>query len=86
MCNFIIRPIKSYVTLPVYAFHEDEVSGSELLEVGAVFTPSYVGHSERNDAVVYGKLENGNVVGIELDVFIHTFSDKDPNKKDSKKS
>jgi hypothetical protein len=66
MCNFIIRPIKSYATIDVY----DE-NGNVVIRKG--------------DSVDVKSIKGNNVISgsfsVPVDVFVHTFSDKDPNKK-----
>jgi hypothetical protein len=66
MCNFIVRPIKSYATIDLY----DE-SGDVIVRKG--------------DSVEIKSIIGKNVVSgdfaVPLEVFVHSFSDKDPNKK-----
>ncbi len=76
MCNFIIRPIKCYATVDI-----ETVGEGEDLKTGEVVTVKSV---ESNGRVVVVR-ENDKTAMIPMEVFVHTFSDKDPNKKESKK-
>ncbi len=79
MCNFIIRPIKCYATVDVISTNGESESANDI-KAGEAFTVK---------SVVDGKVtlvrENDAVVYVPVSTFVHTFSDKDPNKKDSKK-
>lgn len=83
MCNFIIRPQKCYATVDLDLADSgsaNPITADEALTVKSV-TDNYVVLVRDNDTVV----------NVPLNVFVHTFSDKDPNekkeaKKDSKKS
>ncbi len=77
MCNFIIRPIKSYATIDVTASDGQAIKTGEFVEVTSV----------ESDGTVNGKHMGNDPVSFSMSVFTHTFSDKDPNKKkDSKES
>lgn len=66
MCNFIVRPIKSYATIDLH----DE-NGDVIIRKG----DSVEIKSIKGDKVVSGDFS------VPLSVFVHSFSDKDPNKK-----
>ena len=71
MCNFIIRPVTSFATIDIF-----EENGDKIFEAGEKFEVSKL-----KGKYVLDK----NDKGILLEVYIHTFSLKDPNKKEEKK-
>lgn len=80
MCNFIIRPIKCYATVDVslekFEKTEDsDIKAGDALQVTTVCADGVVATDG-----------NGTYFVIPVDVFTHTFSDKDPSKKESKDS
>lgn len=77
MCNFIIRPIKCYVTVDL---NLSDSGSANPINAGDPLTVKEV-----NDTQVVLVRDNDTVVNVPLEVFVHTFSDKDPNKKEEKK-
>ncbi len=86
MCNFIIRPIKSYATVDVAASkvvsNKVPVSFENIvIKQGSTFDVKRV-----DSGYVYGLLEGEeSEVCVNMDDFVHTFSNKDPNAKEEKK-
>jgi hypothetical protein len=78
MCNFIIRPIKCYATVDV---NDDDSGSANPIVAGEAFTVKSV----TNGLVVLVR-EDDALVNVPLEVYVHTFSDKDPNKKEKKDS
>lgn len=70
MCNFVIRPIKSYATVDVTA-------GGKTLKRGDVVTVKDV--SENGVGVYVGEASIGAVIHIPIEVFTHAFT---ANSKD----
>lgn len=64
MCDFILRPIKSYATVEITA-------GGKTFKRGDVVTVK--GISEDGVAVYMGDTAIGTVVKIPINVFIHAF-------------
>ena len=87
MCNFIIRPIKSYATVDVMASKvvADVIPTTfenYIIKQGTSFDVKRV-----DGGFVYGNVDEfKSEVAINLSDMVHTFSDKDPSKKDDKKS
>lgn len=87
MCNFIIRPVKCFATIDVAATAVITEGGKEpktqstILQVGTEITPNSVDHGE----IVRFEANGFDNVILPLSVFVHTFSLKDPNKKEEKK-
>lgn len=86
MCNFIIRPITSYATVDVAASKviSDKVPVSFeniVIKQGSTFDVKRV-----DSGYVYGNLKDvENEVCVNMDDFIHTFSNNDPNAKQEAK-
>lgn len=79
MCNFIIRPIKCYVTVDI-ALEAGENNDIAQLECGNEVEVSHV----VPEGVVVRKDKQTFIVPLE--VFVHTFSDKKPEDKKAKES
>ena len=75
MCNFIIRPIKSYATVDTKAYN-DKTKTWEDVPLGTVVVPKQVFGGN-----VFYDVEDGTERCINLEDFIHVFSDKDPKEK-----
>ena len=80
MCNFIIRPIKSYATIDTKAYN-DETKQWEDVKAGTEVTPKLV-----FAGAVYYDDKDGVERTINLSDYVHTFSSNDPNKKEKKES
>ena len=99
MCNFVIRPIKSYATVDLMGMDTEDQETKVLIKRGESLDVKVVIGQE-----VAGELEDGKALSIPLSVFVHTFTANpddiekvrkeehktmgyDPNKKkDSKES
>lgn len=86
MCNFIIRPIKSYATVDVYIATTE--NSETLLKLGEFVTPKSVDGSGVVMAKVSGEnfeKDKDDLAFIPMSLFTHVFSNNDPNKKEDKK-
>lgn len=72
MCNFVVRPIKSYATADV------SVAG-KTIKRGEVVTVKDV--SENGVGVYIGDTAIGSVVHIPFEVFVHAFTANDADVK-----
>jgi hypothetical protein len=72
MCNFVVRPIKSYATVDVIV--------SKTIKRGDVVTVKDV--SEKGVGVYIGEVSVGAVIHIPFEVFTHAFT---ANPKDVEK-
>ena len=64
MCNFIIRPIKSYATVDVTALDGQAIKRGDFVEVSTV----------DSNGVVNGKHMGNDPVSFNMNAFIHTFT------------
>jgi hypothetical protein len=76
MCNFVIRPVKSFCTIDIYS-----EPTKVLIKAGDSFTVSHI----EGDTVV-GDVNGTAGLAVPLSVYIHSFSLKDPNAKEKKES
>lgn len=72
MCNFVVRPIKSYATAEVKV-------ANKTIKRGEVVTVS--GVSEEGVSVYMGDTAIGAVIHIPFEVFIHAFTASDEDVK-----
>lgn len=85
MCNFIIRPIKSYATVDL--FLQSAPGVTTRLYAGEYVTVKEVDQHGVVLASPSGEnFEDKELVWIPMNVFVHVFSDKDPNAKEAKKA
>jgi len=76
MCNFVIRPIKSYATIDLKAYN-DATKQWEDVKRGTAIVPKFVFGS-----VVYYDGDDGAERTINLDDYVHVFT---ANQEDVKK-
>lgn len=82
MCNFIIRPIKSYATIDYYELRDGEKQ--KVVGSGDAVSVKYIVGNRVYCLPDQGDDDDDKLITIPMNVYTNIFSDKDPNKNTEK--